>query len=227
MISRDTDDYLMLSGIQHFAFCKRQWALIHIEQQWQENSLTFSGQLLHKKTDNPHITECRGDLITSRAMPIQSHSLCVSGIADVVEFHRSTDGVVLPGQDGYWQVVPVEYKVGKKKPGDCDAVQVCAQAICLEEMFHTIIPYGYLYYGKTRRRTEIVFTEVLRKRVSDLVAEMYRLFELGSTPPAVCGSYCRSCSLVDVCLPEMIDRRRSVSEYMNRMFSEERHEKAT
>lgn len=222
-----SDDYLMLSGIQHFAFCKRQWALIHIEQQWQENSLTFSGQLLHKKTDNPHITECRGDLIISRAMPIQSHSLCVSGIADVVEFHRSTDGVVLPGQDGYWQVVPVEYKVGKKKPGDCDAVQVCAQAICLEEMFHTIIPYGYLYYGKTRRRTEIVFTEVLRKRVSDLVSEMYRLFELGITPPAVCGSYCRSCSLVDVCLPEMMDGRISVSEYMNRMFSEERHEKAT
>ena len=97
-----SDDYLMLSGIQHFAFCKRQWALIHIEQQWQENSLTFSGQLLHKKTDNPHITECRGDLIISRAMPIQSHFLCVSGIADVVEFHRSTDGVVFPGQDGYW-----------------------------------------------------------------------------------------------------------------------------
>ena len=104
---------------------------------------------------------------------------------------------------------------------------VATQAICLEEMFHTIIPYGYLYYGKTRRRTEIVFTEVLRKRVSDLVSEMYRLFELGITPPAVCGSYCRSCSLVDVCLPEMMDGRISVSEYMNRMFSEERHEKAT
>ncbi len=225
MVSCDVDDYLMLSGIQHFAFCERQWALIHIEQQWQENSRTFSGQILHTKADNPYTVECRGDVLISRAMPIQSHFLCVSGIADVVEFHRGTEGIVLPDQEGYWQVVPVEYKVGRKKSGDCDAVQVCAQAMCLEEMFTTSVPYGYLYYGKTRRRTEVIFTMELRKRVCDLISAMYRLYEAGVTPPAMYGPYCQSCSLVDVCLPEMSERRRSVSRYLNGMFLEDNHEK--
>ena len=227
MVSCETDDYLMLSGIQHFAFCKRQWALIHIEQQWQENSRTFSGQLLHKNADNPYMVECRGDRIISRAMPIQSQFLGVSGVADVVEFHRGTEGVVLPGQEGYWQVVPVEYKVGKKKSGDCDAVQVCAQAMCLEEMFATTIACGYLYYGKTRRRTEVIFTEKLRRRVCGLVSEMYHLYDMGATPSAVYGSYCQSCSLVDICLPQMSERARSVSRYLNGIFSEVNHEKTT
>ena len=227
MSSYDDENYLMLSGIQHFSFCKRQWALIHIEQQWQENRLTFSGQLLHKKADNPYTIECRGDMILSRAMPIRSHSLCLSGVADVVEFHRSPEGVVLPGHEGVWQVIPVEYKVGRKKTWDCDAVQVCAQAICLEEMLSTSISVGYLYYGKTRRRTEVIFTEELRGCVRDLASAMYRLYETGVTPSAVYGSYCQSCSLVDVCLPEMSDQKRSVSRYMEGMFVEVNHEKTT
>lgn len=225
MVSYDADDYLMLSGIQHFAFCKRQWALIHIEQQWQENSRTFAGQMLHTKADNPNLVESRGDILISRAMPVQSHSLCVSGIADVVEFHRADEGIVLPGREGFWHVVPVEYKVGKKKTDDCDMVQVCAQAMCLEEMFSTSIPFGYLYYGKTRRRTEVMFTEVLRERVCILVSEMYGLYEEGVTPSAVYGLYCQSCSLVSVCLPGMAERRRSVSQYLNGMFAEEKYEK--
>lgn len=206
----------MLSGIQHFAFCKRQWALIHIEQQWQENYLTFSGKLMHKNADNPYSTEWRGDVMISRGMPIQSHSLRLSGVADVVEFHQASQGVSLQGHVGLWEVVPIEYKVGKKKLEDCDTVQLCAQALCLEEMFATQVPIGYLYYGKTRRRTEIHFTDDLRNRVFDLVAEMYLLYESGCTPVAIPGSYCQSCSLVDVCVPHLAGCRQSVDAYLDK-----------
>ncbi|MDO5845273.1 MAG: Dna2/Cas4 domain-containing protein, partial [Methanocorpusculum sp.] len=114
----DTDDYLLLSGIQHFAFCKRQWALIHIEQAWQENHLTFSGQIMHKNADDPFFTESRGDVLISRAVPVVSHKLRIYGIADVVEYHRTERGITIPNRSGFWKIVPVEYKSGKKKSDD-------------------------------------------------------------------------------------------------------------
>lgn len=221
MVSCDVDDFLMLSGIQHFAFCKRQWALIHIEQQWQENYLTFCGKRLHKNADNPYTVECRGDLIISRAMPVQSSSLRLTGVADVVEFHRTEEGASIKDHPGLWEVVPVEYKAGKKKQGDCDEVQLCAQAICLEEMFNTRIPRGYLFYGKTRRRTEVIFSDSLREHVRSLVSEMYQLYERGITPAAVPGDYCQRCSLVDICVPHLGEKRISINMYLDKV-SEDR-----
>ena len=210
----DPDDYLMLSGIQHFAFCERQWALIHIEQLWKENVLTFGGRQMHRNADDPFFTESRGDLLISRSVPLVSRALKVYGVADVVEYHRSNEGIVIPGREGYWTVVPVEYKAGKRKPDDRDEVQLCAQAICLEEMYRTGIECGYLYYGKTRRRTEVILDDELRNRVAELVAGMYALYDAGTTPSAVLLPHCKNCSLIDLCMPTVSSRRRSVDRYL-------------
>jgi CRISPR-associated exonuclease Cas4 len=212
-ISMDPDEYLHLGGIQHFAFCKRQWALIHIEQQWAENHLTFSGRVMHKHADNPFFTESRGDILISRGMPLVSHALRIYGIADVVEYHRSDSGIKIPKHKGYWTVCPVEYKSGKKKYADCDEVQLCAQAICLEEMYNTHIPAGNLYYGKTRRRTDVIFNEELRESVSNYISEMYKLYNAGKTPSARYMNQCKSCSLLDLCMPEL-SAKKSVDAYI-------------
>lgn len=172
---------------------------------------------MHKKADNPYVAECRGDVIISRGMPIQSHVLRLAGIADVVEFRRGSTGVTVPDHAGCWEIIPVEYKVGKKKQEDCDIVQLCAQAICLEEMFTTQISHGYLYYGKTRRRSEVLFTDDLRERVRVLVSEMYLLYERGITPAAISGSYCQSCSLKDICVPKLSENWQSIDIYLNKM----------
>ena len=140
------EDYLQLSGIQHFAFCRRQWALAYIELQWDENVRTVEGKLLHEKAHDPTNAEKRGDLIISRGMPVYSRELGISGECDVVEFHRSQDGITLFGRDGLYEVIPIEYKRGKPKENDVDILQLMAQALCLEEMLCCQIPFGYLYY---------------------------------------------------------------------------------
>lgn len=208
------DDYLLLSGIQHFAFCRRQWALIHIEQLWKENVLTFGGRQMHRNADDPFFTESRGDVLISRSVPLVSHVLKIYGVADVVEYHRSDTGITISGREGCWIAVPVEYKAGKKKPDDRDEVQLCAQAICLEEMYQAQIERGYLYYGKTWRRTEVLFDDELRRRVSELVAGMYALYDTGITPPAVLLPHCKNCSLVELCMPAVSSRGRSVDRYL-------------
>lgn len=174
--------------------------------------------MMHKKADEPFSVERRGDVKLSRGMPIQSHSLQLSGIADVVEFRRSPDGVHLKDCKGLWDVVPVEYKSGKKKHDDCNEVQLCAQAMCLEEMFATSIPKGYLFYAKTRRTTEVNFEERLRERVRSLVAEMYTLYDNRITPAAVCGEFCQSCSLVHICVPKLSEMKKAVEKYVDSML---------
>ena len=159
------EDYLMLSGIQHFAFCPRQWALIHIENQWEENVRTFEGRVMHENAHNADFHEKRNGVIMVRAMKVFSREMGISGECDVVEFHPAPEGITLAGQKGTYIAVPVEYKRGKPKPHNADEMQLMAQAMCLEEMLMTRIPKGYLYYGETRRRTEVLFTEELRQSV--------------------------------------------------------------
>lgn len=214
----DQDNYLMLSGVQHFAFCERRWALVHIEKQWQENYLTSRGKLMHKNVDNPFYHESRRDVIISRAVPLVSHTLQLYGVADVVEFHQSDTGITLPKYDGQWIIVPVEYKSGNIQDGDFYELQLCAQAICLEEMFKTKITRGFIYYGKARRRSEVLFDEELRQNLLMVVRKMYHLFEVGVTPPANYQKYCEKCSMIDVCLPHSMSKRLSANEYMNSMF---------
>lgn len=214
------DELLPLSGIQHFAFCRRQWAIIHIEQSWEENVHTVLGDLFHARAHDACLREKRGDTLTIRGLNIRSLTLGVSGQCDVVEFHLCEDGIPLNGEAGLWRVVPVEYKKGRRKLGEADELQLCAQAICLEEMLCTDIPKGYLYHGQTRTRDEIPLTTELRKRTHEIAASMHELFRKGHTPSVRRTSRCAQCSLQNLCLPEM-DQKESVTAYYARRLKEE------
>lgn len=212
------DELLPLSGIQHFLFCRRQWALIHVERQWQENTLTVEGKLLHNRTDDPFFTETRKGLITARAVPVASYQLGLAGICDVVEFAQSPNGVKLPGREGLYLPTPVEYKRGSPKKDPCDEAQLCAQAICLEEMLSVTIPAGFLYYGETRHRIEIPLSGELRLLVNDMSTEMHTYFKRGYTPRVKTSKACRSCSLADVCLPELQEKVQPASQYIRQQI---------
>ena len=213
------DDYLQLSGLQHYLFCPRQWALIHIENQWQENLRTVDGRLMHKNVHNEGSVEKRGNKLTVRGMRIASPSLGVSGQCDAVEFTKDTQGIELPGYPGFWQPMPVEYKHGAPKEDKSDAAQLCGQAMCLEEMLCCVIPAGALYYGETRRRQEIVFTEELRQTVRDSLTRMHELYQRGHTPSAKMKKGCNACSLKDICLPRL-QKTGSVASYLKKNLEE-------
>ncbi|MFY9135157.1 MAG: CRISPR-associated protein Cas4 [Bacillota bacterium] len=218
----DEDSLLPLSGIQHIAFCERQWALIHVEQQWAENVRTVEGRQMHERAHNPWLADYDSDHIVSRSVPLISHRLGLSGQADVVEFWPVGEGVdggaPLPGREGLWIPKPVEYKRGRPKGDDRDEVQLCAQAMCLEEMLGAKITEGDLYYGQTRRRQRVTLDDVLRNRVEQLCLRMHELFDCGCTPPAAQGRRCSLCSLVDLCLPELTVRPRSVRAYIRKQI---------
>lgn len=208
------EDYLMLSGVQHFAFCRRQWALIHIEQQWSENLRTADGRVMHEHAHDADFREKRGDVIVTRAMQIASAELGVSGECDIVELHRSAQGISLHGLEGCWRVIPVEYKRGRPKENDCDTVQLCAQALCLEEMLCCEIPLAYLYYGETHRRLAVAMDDALRQRTKQLLAEMHELFRRRYTPRVKRTKACNACSLKDICLPAL-EKKRSAAAYVS------------
>ena len=161
------EEFLPLSGLQHFAFCRRQWALIHLEQQWQENLRTIEGQLFHERAHDASLRERRGDTLVLRSLAVASPTLGLSGQCDVVEFRAAPEGVPLAGEEGRWLPFPVEYKRGRPKPHQADELQLCAQAMCLEEMLCCPVPEGALYYGETRRRTPVRFSPELRRQRSE------------------------------------------------------------
>lgn len=215
------DDYLTVSGIQHFAFCPRQWALIHIENQWNDNVLTVEGQHVHERVDDMQFDETRGDLRIVRSMPIVSHRLRIRGIADMVEFRRvaefSDESVALRDRDGYWTVSPIEYKRGRPKPDDRDIVQLCAQSLCLEEMMRVSISRGAMYYAQTHRREYVDLGDDIRERVEALVRSMRSHYEQAATPAAVLKSHCKQCSLLDICQPKLSSKgARSAADYVSR-----------
>jgi len=203
----DEEDFLMMSDIQHFQFCKRQWALIHIEQQWEENVLTVEGQYLHQKADQPFVREKRGDKLVVRAMAVQSRALGISGRCDVVEFIEDEQGVPISGAEGKYIAVPVEYKRGKPKKGDEDVLQLAAQALCLEEMLLCRVGLGYLYYHEIRTRVEVPITQEVRDKLKRTVQEMHEYRKRQHTPKVKTGSFCKSCSLQHRCLPELMNKR--------------------
>ena len=205
---------LAVSGIQHFAFCRRQWALIHIENLWEDNVRTVEGNIMHESAHNDQFTESRGDILVLRGLRIESEKLGLSGVCDVVEFKRSADGISLHGREGLWQPYPVEYKHGKPKEDDCDQLQLCAQAMCLEEIFVCEIPEGSLYYGETRHRQQVTFTPVLRDKVESMTTEMRSYYIRRYTPSARPSKTCNACSLKDLCLPKLT-KKESVSSYIH------------
>lgn len=204
--------------MQHFAFCRRQWALIHVENLWAENFRTADGAIMHAKAHDGG-TESRGDLLIVRSMRIHSASLGVSGECDVVEFHRSQTGISLPGREGLWLPFPVEYKRGRPKPHDADELQLCGQAMCLEEMLCCEISEGALFYGEPRRRTPVLFTPELRQRVTDCLTEMHEYMRRGYTPRVKPQKGCSACSLRDLCLPKLM-KNRSVTSYLKGAMEE-------
>ena len=211
----DEEDFLMLSGIQHYIFCKRQWALIHIEQQWEENYRTTAGELMHSNAHDDTKYELRGNILTVRALRVSSSRLGVTGQCDVVEFHRNKNGISLYNQEGKWKIVPVEYKRGIPKESPEDRMQLCLEAMCLEEMFLTEIKEGYLYYGENKRRTKVDFTPDIRMDIEHALQEMHQLYARGYTPNVKVSKQCKACSLVDICLPKL-QKVPKVSEYIKR-----------
>ncbi|MCC3372553.1 CRISPR-associated protein Cas4 [Cohnella sp. REN36] len=207
MVDDEYDSDLMLSGIQHFQFCKRQWALIHIEQQWMENVKTIEGQHVHRKADQPFTREKRGNKLIVRAMPVRSESMKVAGICDVVEFIRDDRGVPIQGADGKYIAYPVEYKRGRPKKSDEDIMQLAAQAMCLEEMLLCRVETGYLYYDEIKHRVELPITSEVKRRVKQTFVEMWDYYVRKQTPRVQYGSHCRSCSLQSICLPELASKR--------------------
>lgn len=202
----DADGYLMMSGIQHFSFCRRQWALIHLEQQWAENLRTAEGQLLHQRCHDETFHEKRGNLLVVRGLHVVSHRLKMTGACDVVEFHADPEGIALEGFPGLWLPVPVEYKHGAPKTNDADRLQLCAQAMALEEMLVCTIPQAFLFYAETRRREAVTLTPELRQETQSTADEMYRLFSRGYTPKVKPGKHCNACSLKELCLPALCRR---------------------
>ena len=186
------DDLIQLSSLQHFMFCERQCALIHIEQLWSENLFTAEGRIMHDKADSNKF-ESRGNVRIDYSVPLRSLRLGLVGKADVVEFHKHGD---------MWIPFPVEYKRGKPKMDDCDKVQLCAQAICLEEMLNIEIREGALFYGQTRRREDVVFDKTLRMETEDTAKKVHELIESGITPRAEYSKKCKLCSLLNICLPK-------------------------
>lgn len=215
----EDDHYLLLSGIQHFRFCKRQWALIHIEQQWEENVRTIEGVHLHRNADQPFAREKRGSKLIVRAMPVKSESLKITGVCDVVEFVKSDNGVEINGAEGKYDAYPIEYKRGKPKSGEEDVVQLAAQAICLEEMLLCDIHLGYIFYHEIKHRVEVPLTADLKDKVRLIVAEMQDYYHRRHTPRVKTGSFCRSCSLQNICLPELMNKR-TVKSYVEGKINE-------
>lgn len=205
-------DLIPLSALQHYLFCPRQCALIHVEQAWAENRFTAEGRVLHEATAEAGTEKRRGVRVVT-AMPLASRRLGVSGIADLVEMHQ--------GEDGLWRPFPVEYKRGKPKAHRADEVQLCAQAMALEEMFGVTLDDGALFYGETRRRLSVPLDAGLRHLTSEVAERARNLLTSGSTPPAVFEKRkCTNCSLCDICQPKRLSRSLAASTWLARQITE-------
>jgi len=209
------DELIPISALQHFVFCPRQCALIHNEQVWQENRFTAEGRLLHERVHESD-NESRGDVRIARGLRLRSLKLGLVGIADVVEFIRTEDdaGIRIPGISGLRLVRPVEYKRGRPKPDQCDAVQLCAQAMCLEEMLSTTIEEGVVFYGKPRRRQVIAIDAALRTFCEETVQKTHALLTTSVLPEAEYTKKCRACSLLEACMPNVKGSAKSAMDYL-------------
>jgi CRISPR-associated exonuclease Cas4 len=205
------DDLLPLSALQHLLFCERQCALIHIEQVWAENLFTAEGRILHERADSGD-RQTRKDIRIESAVPLRSFRLGLSGKADVVEYHRD--------EQGNWRLFPVEYKRGRPKTANWDQVQLCAQALCLEEMLRCAVPAGALFYGTNRRRKEVRFDNKLRRETEEAAVRLHALVRSGKTPLARYEKKCESCSLLNLCMPKAAGMGKSVTRYLSRMLAE-------
>jgi len=220
------DDLLPISALADLVFCERRAVLHHVEGIWNDNVFTVEGTFLHRKVDAEDRLESRGDLRIARGLRLRSLRLGLSGIADVVEFHRLPEassaresnnlpaGVPLPGARGLWQPFPVEYKRGRLRREEGYEVQLCAQALCLEEMLGVAVPVGAVFYGQPRRRLEVIFGVDLRGETETAAARLHKLIGIGKTPLARYEKKCDSCSLIGLCLPKTLGKAHTVGNYL-------------
>lgn len=213
------EDYIQLSGIQHFRFCRRQWALIHIENQWKENVRTISGEEMHQRCHNSNLFEKRGETLIARDMRVFSATLGCSGACDVVEYHEDIKGIPVKGYERKYSLFPVEYKHGGPRKDNANELQLCAQAMCLEDMLCCDIPNGALYYGETKHRAIVQFTQELRQDVKNCLQEMHFLLAKGVSPKVKPSKACNACSLKEICLPQLMEQR-SVRKYIESALKE-------
>lgn len=221
------EDLLPISRLQHFIFCERRAALVEIEGVWADNLFTVEGIHLHQKVDDDVSPESRGDLRVTRGLMLHSFELGLSGKADVVEFHRVCEeeasppisgkkvaAIPLAGASGLWRPYPVDYKRGRMRHEEGFEAQLCAQALCLEEMLEVVVPEGAIYYGKPRRRLAVVFDVPLREKTRETARRLHELIGSGHTPKARYEKKCESCSMLSICMPKVTGARRSVQRYM-------------
>jgi CRISPR-associated exonuclease Cas4 len=222
------DELIMISALQHYVFCPRQCALIHVEQIWSENYLTATGSLLHNRVDRVE-QETRRDVHLATSLRLLSRELGLTGIADMVEYHRESQefddegfriATSLPSRKGFWRPFPVEYKRGKPKDHRADEIQLCAQAICLEEMHGVTIKSGALFYGTPRRRTDVFFDEELRRLTREAADGVHQLVRVGVTPGAVYTKACEACSLIDECRPKQVGSGHSSKAWIEKTIKE-------
>lgn len=219
----EEDDFIMLSALTHFIFCERRCALVHIEQNWEENIHTIQGKHFHEHVDDS-FSESRNGIRLARSLRLHSFKLGLIGIADIVEFHISKHGIKLHDVDGLWSPSPVEFKSGKPKQDSSDEIQLCAQALCLEEMLNTQIEKGFFFYGKPRRRFQVILSDVLRLETKKTIQMVRHLFQSGITPPAQYEKKCESCSLLEICMPKIASKTKNVLRYLNNMIVDEEKE---
>ncbi len=221
------DELLPLAGLQHLAFCPRQWGLMYLEGIWQDNRLTAQGSVLHETVDNPGLI-WKGSILTARAVRIRSFTLGVTGIADIIEFHTClpelpectpSSQVSLEGFADLFYAFPVEYKRGRPKIDNWDRIQLCAQAICLEEMLGCAIGNGAIFYGQPRRRESVTFHADLREQTRQTARRMHELWGQRITPRAFFEPKCRSCSILDWCLPPRRTKQSKVDDYLDRYLN--------
>lgn len=224
---------IMLSALQHYLFCPRQCALIHVEGVWSENYLTAAGRTMHTHVDQK-VRETRRDIHLATSLRLISNRLGVMGVADMVEFHKLDSpndeegrivGATLPGRGGFWRPFPIEYKRGTPKAHRADEVQLCAQALCLEEMLGVVILNGALFYGETKRRMEVMFDDELRNLTESVIQKVHQLVEQGETPPPVYTKGCKACSLYNLCRPEDISARNSARQWIHNQLMDAEIEK--
>lgn len=222
-MSYTEDQMLLLSGIQHYMFCPRQWALISLEQQWAENRLTAEGRILHKNVDDPEYRQKNGLCITLRSVSIASQTLGLYGLTDAVELSptdNTEDSIQQPGYPGYWKPMPIEYKHGHKKHDETDEVQLAAQVICLEEQYHIHIFRAALFYWETRTREYVNIDDNLRNLTHECAVNMHKIFEERKTPEPIHNKHCINCSMYDLCLPKL-NKCGSASSYLENQLYEE------
>lgn len=228
------DELLPISLLQHLLFCERRAALVQIEGIWDENVFTAEGAILHSKVDADHPVESRVDVRIARGLQLRSLRLGLTGRADVVEFHRVTDEVTdlihtaeglkpsipFSGVPGLWCPYPVDYKRGRLRCEEGFEIQLCAQALCLEEMMGVAVPAGAIFFGKPHRRLKVLFDSSIRKRTEQAAHRMHELIRSNQTPPARYERKCKSCSLFDICMPRVTEGSKSVSKYLTRMLGD-------